>query len=206
MLATLFVLGSIGFWILTAIAIIAISATLEIDDSPSSLGWPSVITIAFGCILYFCGAGTDLQNLGSYIWTHPGFSIFIGCLYLLAGVLWSFGKWRFFVSDSLERMDESSLTWKDTTQTTLMDRYLPMASENKAMIISWLMYWPISIMWFVIRNPFRRLFTYIYDNISVQYDRMAAKMFASAHAKLLAKVEAKKKAELEDLTNKVNKA
>jgi hypothetical protein len=49
----------------------------------------------------------------------------------------------------------------------------PVGLEYKSLIISWISYWPLSMIGTLLNNPFRRLFEWIYDSVSEFYDRIA---------------------------------
>ena len=51
----------------------------------------------------------------------------------------------------------------------------PVGLEYKSLIISWISYWPLSVIGTLLNNPFRRLFEWIYDSLSGFYDNIANK-------------------------------
>ena len=59
-------------------------------------------------------------------------------------------------------------------------KIMPSGTDNKASIISWISYWPLSLTATLLNNPFRRLWLYVYSMCSGVYDRISIR-----HAKNL---------------------
>jgi hypothetical protein len=55
----------------------------------------------------------------------------------------------------------------------------PIGSENKAAIVAWISYWPLSLLATLLNNPFRRLFEYVYSLVANAYDKISEKHFKS---------------------------
>ena len=53
----------------------------------------------------------------------------------------------------------------------------PAAKENKARITSWMCYWPISLLNFLVFDFFRRVFRRIYEELVRQFDRVAKRIY-----------------------------
>lgn len=56
---------------------------------------------------------------------------------------------------------------------TIAKQITPIGLKHKSLIISWISYWPLSVIGTLLNNPFRRLFEWIYDSLSGLYDRIA---------------------------------
>ena len=54
----------------------------------------------------------------------------------------------------------------------------PKVSEHKALITSWMTYWPISALWTLINDPIVRLFDSIYYGIAEYLQAISNKKFA----------------------------
>lgn len=50
----------------------------------------------------------------------------------------------------------------------------PKGIDNKALIVSWISYWPLSLIGTLLNNPFRRFFEWIYESVSGFYDKITA--------------------------------
>ena len=57
----------------------------------------------------------------------------------------------------------------------IQQKIKPLSSEKKSVIISWITYWPVSMISTLLNNPFRKLFEFIYNNLSGFYDRITNK-------------------------------
>lgn len=55
-----------------------------------------------------------------------------------------------------------------------IEKVTPIASEKKSIIISWLSYWPVSLLATLLNNPFRKFFEWVYNNLSGYYDKITA--------------------------------
>ena len=53
----------------------------------------------------------------------------------------------------------------------------PQVADNKAQIIRWMTFWPISGLWTLINDPIRQAFIKIYDRISGRLQRMSDRIF-----------------------------
>ncbi len=157
---TLLALGTFWFWTLLIISSIIIIACLENDS-----GTGATITMSFFIILFFFfGGGDEIRGIFDFIKMYPQRTIGIVFLYFLAGTVYSFIKWYFYLLDAKERgVNKHSST--------------VMASENKGRIISWMSYWPLSLVWTFLDQPVKRLFTWIYNRTSKVYERIHAHVF-----------------------------
>jgi len=182
---TLFTLGSIAFWILLAIAVILVTTAIEINDS---FGWATTTTIAFFAVLYYFGSGTTLATDAIWMWHNPGLSLMWIAIYLGIGIVWSFWKWYQFLIDCRERYERDNSN--PNNYRANIENYIPAASEYKAMITSWWVYWPFSALWFVIQNPFRRIGLFIYDRIGGVYDKITLNVFHNAKVAASEKINA----------------
>lgn len=48
----------------------------------------------------------------------------------------------------------------------------PKGIDNKAKIVSWIAYWPLSLIGTLLNDPFRRFFEWIYELVSGVYDKI----------------------------------
>ncbi len=56
---------------------------------------------------------------------------------------------------------------------------IPMASENKALITSWISHWPISALWTLINDPIKKLLNFIFNQIKSVFQKMSNRIFRS---------------------------
>jgi hypothetical protein len=119
----------------------------------------------------------------------------------LAGAIWGVTRWVLFVNRNAieykrhrkdfltDRKDHPSLSGVTITENTLVPeelrekwvRWLPMkplvpvsARNNKWKIITWMCYWPFSMVWFAIDEPWR----YIYDALSSMFQKISNKIYS----------------------------
>jgi len=184
----MFVLWSIGFWILISVVSIAVLIAVEVEN----VGIATAALIAAFCMLAWWG---DF-NLVREVVAHPSLLAMIVAGYFVAGTVWSIIKWWFFVKDKLYRYNEAKREFlrtngfKDTSQVPdqLLKRWryyahdgrhddwsakTPQVRQNKGRILTWMIYWPWSMAWTVINDPIKKLFKRIYRAVSGMLQRIA---------------------------------
>ncbi|MBI2108785.1 MAG: hypothetical protein HYT93_01205 [Parcubacteria group bacterium] len=182
----LFVLGSFGFWTLVVIANIALFACTE-NERPF-LG----IFVLLGTFLLLQFLG-DL-HLFTYLKNHP-FAIFMyfgG--YLVCGTVWSVLKWYFYLLNKKEEyeelkkqhfsdsdMDEKNLeNWKRTNTHSEMKRLIRSSIfDYKEKIVTWMTFWPWSVLWTLIDDFVFKVFNKIFYYIRGLYESIKKRVFAS---------------------------
>jgi hypothetical protein len=150
----LFIFGTIWFWILISlIGVIIIYATEESDPGH----WHWAVLLVGTALLYFGGAKQEVLSVISYMKDNPT-TVLLRCLaYIGIGVTWSIAKWYFYVLDLRDKYMTRSPEYRRDLYKSSTDMQC-----NKTRIINWMMYWPISAIWTLINQPFRRLFLYLY--------------------------------------------
>lgn len=176
---SIFVLGSIGFWILIVALVIAVLYSLETESK--TLGATISLVVA-GLLFYWCGGKPVLTDLFESIKEHPGNLILLLLGYLLVGTVWSFVKWYQFLLRFKQRIitDERNAYKPPTDEEILavVKAKRPKAFYHKSDILAWMIYWPLSMIWTLIDDPIKRLFTAIYNKLSGQYERLSERMFS----------------------------
>ena len=185
-LTGLFIIGSVGFWILAAVVSILMFYFLEYDESfRASL--TLIVTILF---LFWFG------NLSfSYISANPLQFLAFVAGYFVAGAVWTIVKWWFFVyriREGYDRIKEGYLRKEgingDRIPENLRDKWYdylrqstewhsnlinlgrngvepPKPNDFKSRIYSWMVFWPWSMVYTLIDDPVRKIFRFIYRNI-----------------------------------------
>jgi len=167
---------------------ILIGIFLEIEKE----GWASTLACIF---IVFLGV-SHREHLWALVSTNPGeiAGIFFG--YVALGIAWSVGKWTLFVKEVFENFTtfkkklENSNKFKPeeiikklsakfqpygrdgATLESIVEEIKPEASDKKSLIVSWIAYWPISVLATLLNDPFRRFFEWVYENISGLYDKI----------------------------------
>lgn len=52
----------------------------------------------------------------------------------------------------------------------------PKGIDNKAKIVSWISYWPLSLIGTLLNDPFRRFFEWVYESVSGVYDKITKRL------------------------------
>lgn len=60
----------------------------------------------------------------------------------------------------------------------LTETIAPVANDHKTEIISWIIYWPFSLLWYLIDDPLKKFGKFLYRNLVSIYDKMSKRMFA----------------------------
>jgi len=82
--------------------------------------------------------------------------------------------WEFF-KKLLSNKDVS--TYNVHSLKSALQEAKPKTADMKSTIISWIGYWPISLIGTLLNDPIRRLFNWVYSLVSSLYDKMSAKTF-----------------------------
>ena len=106
--------------------------------------------------------------------------------YVALGVIWSYIKWVLFLLEFKRYRDNN---WKAYLSSEANKPYknlyefkgtrinsIPQASEYKSNIISWMCYWPISVIGTVVNDPIKKAFIFLYDVLANSYQRLANKI------------------------------
>ena len=156
----LFALGGIAFWILVSILSIAIIISLERES-----GFAATCSLIVALLIfYFCGGRNDLFDFSIWLKNHPVDIIIYVLAYFFIGTAWSFVKWYLF----LVKLKESGIKQKD---------YRCEVSYNKDKVISWMTYWPFSVIWTFFDHPVKKAWNFIYIKTAKVYDNIAKQVF-----------------------------
>jgi hypothetical protein len=184
----IFVIGSLWFWVAVVVFIIVEAILVE-----QEWGWWSFVTAAaFVGLLHWKG------DLALFSWIAANPLMFAGILawYVLVGCIWGVAKWTFHVKDSAFEYKETRRKFlqsngiKDVNlntrvpeelkiewdQSSRYGRYRPQASDNKALIMMWMGYWPWSMSWSLLRDPFK----WIYNRLAGRLERISEEIYRAA--------------------------
>lgn len=184
MLITLFALGTFWFWVLVAVHFCVLLALIEYEKT----GWATFTMIATFAALYFLG---DFNVVAAALHNPAMTAAFVGG-YFAAGTAWSVAKWWFFVRRCREDYDKQKIAflrqngiegtvipdalkakWKENLGYNYGGRnsyrrgenVIPKAGDHKSRIMTWMCYWPWSMVWTLINDPVKRVFKQIYLQI-----------------------------------------
>jgi hypothetical protein len=180
------------FWFAIA-AVITMAVLLEYERE----GWATTIfSVGSALILW-----NYRESIINFVTDSPGTTFgFIGS-YVAAGIIWSFIKWKNYVSSKTNKFYEvkkkfvddggdikndwkgwisflngniGSMFYENWTPEEVVAKIIPQASEKKSLITSWISYWPASLGATLLNNPFRRFFEWIYSLVSGIYDKIGS--------------------------------
>jgi hypothetical protein len=199
--------GAFWFWVTFACLMVLMIAAVEYDKP----GLATLSIIVFFVLLGWLG---DINILNT-IRERPLLSI--GCLvgYFAAGTAWSICKWWFYVRKLRDKFDEYKRDFLerhgrseektipedlrnewlgdiDYTYEWLPSKSKPVAADNKSRIMTWMVYWPWSLVWTMINDPIKRLFKEIYRAIQGFMQKISDRAFADVAHELYPTEEEKK--------------
>ena len=193
---SIFLVGSFWFFALVGLACVALLVAIE-TESP---WWAAMTLLGFCCVMHFFG---DF-NAFSWAWSNPFETLAYVASYFGIGAVWSVAKWWFFVSNKREEYDEVkynfikdkelSITVKDVIpgehrsdfrkRLTYTDTSMPEARKNKSRIMTWMTYWPWSMVWTMINDPIKKLFRMIYRRMQRLYEKISESLWKGVDADL----------------------
>jgi len=165
---------------------------VEMDFTEGFLGglatWPALIVLIEMCALFACmelergvlalvSVAATITIL-DYVF-HVGVvsftfaNMFTVGIYFLAyvafGVLFSLFRWDRYCAKWRREYDETEYE----NGKTRLRKELPRAKTSKSRIITWMMFWPWSLVWWVIRDFVKEIFIVLYEKLGKVFDRIA---------------------------------
>lgn len=162
MIYALFALGSLWFWIVSLVLLVAILVAVETET-----GFMAGVFLVLGILFFnYC------VRLPIIFWAlhHPLALLGLFLAYAVVGIGWSVFKWYLFLRKTLVAYKVKGESYGQ--------EYPPQVNRHKSDIIFWLSYWPFSIVGSLLNDFFRNFFNRIYLEISAFLQRMSDKMFA----------------------------
>jgi hypothetical protein len=192
----LFAVGSIGFWLLLLVETVLLVALIERNKG----AFATLSLAATLLLLHFLG---DL-NVYGFVVQHP-LTLLAGVAgYFAAGTCWSVAKWWLYVRDQRSRYDELRYDFcqehrlDGTIPEELQPRWLevlaaanangrkvevrPQARRHKGQVLTWMTYWPWSLVWTVINDPVRKAFLEIYRHMHDHLQAISDRAFRGVEA------------------------
>lgn len=187
MLAAIFLVGSLWFWLAIATTLVVLLALIEFEKP----FWATATVLAFVALMV---GWSDFNPLA---WVTHNAVLFLECLaaYLVLGVVWAIVKWWFFLMNSRDRYEEIRAAflkekgWEafdtDEKKRKFQDKvfwdrktFPPKPGENKSKIVLWMTYWPCSALWTLINDPLKRFYRFAYARILGLLQGMSDRTFA----------------------------
>lgn len=202
MFAAMFLFGSIGFWLLTAAAMLLLILLVEFEKS----GWAFLTLVGTGGLLLLGG------NVGILPWIVANPFLMVAFLigYVLIGAGWSLFKWFLFVTDRKEKFIEEKSRRRGETLLRLKSHLnrepskeevnaeilasiknnhrkmfgMPVPSEHKSRIMHWMAYWPWSVINSLIFDFIRRFFKHVYNALADVFRKISEYVYKDIKAEI----------------------
>lgn len=100
--------------------------------------------------------GLGFGTVWTFVCTNPGALMLYFIAYVVIGVFWSMSKLYFTVYEDAQK--------------PYFNLHI---SEYAGSIASWITYWPTSMLWMLISNPFTRLSKWLYETLKDVYLNIA---------------------------------
>ncbi|MBI5245032.1 MAG: hypothetical protein HY922_15320 [Elusimicrobia bacterium] len=182
--ATIFVIGSIGFWVLMVSACIALCIA---DEHESGVGATATVLITL-LLLHLCGGFHPWPWITTHWWTAAiGFPAY----FAFGGGAWAVFMLRRRAREELERYEktfdaylsscraksEGDLTDAQRTEWLAQRKRSGFAidkkiSDYKALILYWICYWPPSLVWYFISDFVKEIADEIFRRLQGYYQRI----------------------------------
>jgi hypothetical protein len=172
------------WWVLGIIALIILlleAALFDVDDETGQYGYSVVngLTIAVFLAIYWYLGGFDLAAL-SAIKQQAWFWLGGVIVYVVIGVGYGVTKWWLYVKKCAWAWEERYARYEQKfgkppwTESQLKEfkqpysrtpAFQPEPTNNKGRIINWISFWPWSLALTLLRDPFRFLYEFIFNEI-----------------------------------------
>lgn len=199
----LFLVGSFWFWAIIIVEAFWLIRCLCVESGPGiggSLTFLAVVLWLFGDF-----------NIFSWIWYNPVLLLECAAGYAVLGVIWSVVRFKLLCTDARDMLEDVKQEFKDQHEITgeipadmriewrefagninwpgsgkfgviqALEDIIPKARNNKATIMYWMGYWPLSMLWFFFHDMIERIVQRVYRYFVRLYDSIARNTFAGVH-------------------------
>lgn len=183
-----FPLWSLPFWLLTLAVVAAVAFLAESRRG----GYATLLLVGFLAAIHLLGDAT----LHRYAWEHWTYIPLGAVAWYVLGVGWSFIRWASELRMHGDRIEDDKDNWirdyrsrkwdpvtgdpktvsdaeADEAWRTWARCQRPLAKDNKSLIITWMSYWPVSLVWTLGNDPIRRGFDYAYREVAHIFENMS---------------------------------
>ncbi len=198
--------ASFLFWPALALLVVLLWVSTENDKG----WWSTLVTLLLGFVVYTkwpqlketFGAWTFVVVVGGYLvagilWSFAKWYLVNRKVYSkLVGERNAYTTLKGLPSDyfSPEKIAQASQVHLDDfgsrleqvfnqsakTLPGLVQKIIPQASENKASIVLWMMYWPLSVLWYLLADVLSNFAEWVYDHFGGLFQRVSDRMFKQA--------------------------
>jgi hypothetical protein len=188
MFLTIFAFGTVAFWILVALFVIVEIICTETTSPVAGAVWLAL----FLCILQLGGSIPVVQWFAA----NPGRALLALVVYFVVGAAWSVFKWTTlclavasYVRVLKEEFDHPTenrnerYTWRDRLRNSgdykgvdLMS-LPPRVAAYKERIITWMVWWPTSMVWTILDDFVKNVFNHVYNAIRSTLQGISNRIF-----------------------------
>lgn len=145
-------------------------------------GWWAAVTLIGLLVVYeFLIERGTFNSLFQAIINDPWIIVASAFLWVLIGLFWSFYKWYLFLKEQRGSGVKTALMKGKVLANGKGDPFYEpneiSLTKNKSRIITWMIYWPFSVAWFIIHDPITRLYNWVYEKASGTYERIKDSVF-----------------------------
>lgn len=148
-----------SIWFFASLALLfLIEIAITENDSPGG---------ALVALLLWLGLAIAFTDFRPWVWPIEHWPWMIAALigYLICGVGWSIVKWEWHVVDRVGKKYAK-------------DDLDPARSDNKARIVTWMMWWPFSLTWWLCQWP-REIFNALYLQMIGTFKRIVDRAYTT---------------------------
>lgn len=156
-----------------------------------SFGWATLMLIGTLVAAHLF----HVADIIGFVTTNPLQAGLFALAYVVAGILWSFIKWFSYLINYRDKLRENKTRFlkmrnlavdatasipQELVQEFKRSGYYttkPIATDNKARIMSWMAFFPLSIIGTLLNDPIRRVFEFCFKHFKLSYQRMADHVF-----------------------------
>lgn len=165
---------------------VLLTAFLVVEVVATELESLTLVTVTAAAALVILALWSDVFAI---IVAHPLLSALCVPAYFVIGTAWSFWKWGGLIAARLLKFEAEKVSlldehgrgsWKDRPFEDFVRQvhgYPPAVSKNKERITTWIVAWPFSVTWAILKWP-REFAVKLYERLASTFQRMADRAFA----------------------------
>lgn len=144
---------------------VATGITLIATTENNRGGWGTFLLLVALAITGLVVGFKVLLTLALSLVSSPWLFALNAFLYVAVGIGWSIAKWWLYIKE--KRVKRGDM-WASSD-------FNP--AYNKDRIMTWLMYWPFSLVWTILDQPIVRFYKWVYRKVSGVYEYIGRKAY-----------------------------
>jgi hypothetical protein len=168
-------------WGFVFVILLAAILVFDVADRPGGAFFVLAATVF---LLWY----TETFNTIRWTIDNPVASVIYVTGYFMVGVLWSLWKWDCFCAEQAKAYKQALIRWLDIPEQDrkenykpTIDKFVPIALENKTRITYWIVFWWASMIAYVIDDILREFCEWVIKKFSTVYAKIAARHFKTDH-------------------------